>query len=268
MAEIAKTAVVDKTAQLGKDVVVGPGCVIGADAVISDGCLLKANVMISEGVMMGSNNRVFANCVLGEEPQIIAVVEPKTELTIGDNNVFRENVTVNRGSPNGNGKTVIGNNNYIMIGSHFGHDSQVEDNTVIGNYCQIAGHCKIESNVWMSAICGAHQYVTIGRYAYVGGISAISSDIPPFVRVAGAYPCSIRGLNSIGLKRAGFSEDSLIAMDKAYRRLYRRRNGTMKQVVEEMLIQDELDENVRYLLESLQRSSQHRLGRFLELARQ
>jgi len=267
MMDVARTAVVDKTAQLGKDVVIGPGCVVAPGVVIGDGCTLAANVIIAEGVTMGANNRVFANCVLGEEPQIIGTVGPKTELIIGTGNVFRENVSINRGSPNGGGKTIIGNNNYLMIGSHLGHDCHVENNTVIGNNCLFSGHCKVESNVWLSALCGIHQFVTIGRFAYTAGLTAINADVPPFVRVSGAYPFRVRGLNTIGLQRAGFSPESIEALDEAYRSLYRRRRGPIAQALEEMSSRDGLDENVKYMLEFLHRSFQHRFGRYQELFR-
>ena len=267
MTDVARTAVVDKTAQLGKDVVIGPGCVVAPGVAIGDGCTLGANAIMAQGVTMGANNRVFSNCVMGEEPQIIGTVEPKTELIIGTGNVFRENVTINRGSPDGGEKTIIGNNNYFMIGSHLGHDCHVEDNAVIGNNCLFSGHCKVESNAWLSAKCGIHQFVTIGRFAYAAGLTTIPADVPPFVRVAGVYPFKVRGLNTIGLQRAGFSPESIEALDEAYRRLYRRRRGSIAQVLEEMLSLDGLDENVKYLLEFLQRSFQHRLGRYQELFR-
>jgi len=268
MTEIATTAVVDKSVQLGSDVFIGPGCVIEADVVIGDGCELKSHVFIGRGTILGWGNRIFANCVLGDEPQILGDGGEAGKLIIGNENTFRENVTINRGSTGGGGKTVVGNNNYIMIGSHLGHDCDVEDNVVISNCSQIAGHNKIERNVWLSGYCGTHQFVTIGRFAYAAGYSAMSHDIPPFVRVGGGYPCVVRGLNVRGLQRGGFSEESISALDRAYRRLYRGGgDSTLAQAVTELLGEDRLDENVRYLLESLRRSSQHHLGRYRELFR-
>ena len=268
MANIAPTAIVDETAKLGKDVIVGPGCVISPGVSIGEGCELKANVMVAEGVTLGLNNRIFSNVILGEEPQIIGLKEPPTELIIGDDNVFRETVAINRGSPDGGGKTVIGNKNYFMIGSHLGHDCQVEDNVVIGNYTQISGHCKIERNVWMSAFSGTHQFVTVGCFSYAGGQSGSSYDIPPFMRVSGSYPCEVRGLNVIGLRRAGFAEESIEALNKVYRRLYRRRGaGSLAGTVDELLGQNQLDDKVKYLLEFLNRSFKHRMGRYLEIFR-
>ncbi|MFC1783816.1 acyl-ACP--UDP-N-acetylglucosamine O-acyltransferase [Planctomycetota bacterium] len=268
MTKIAETAVVDSSAQLGNDVIVGPGCVVGAGSVIGDGCELKANVFISGGVVLGKGNRLFANCVLGEEPQSLGCVEPETKLIIGDANVFRENVTINRGTPEGGGQTVIGNNNYFMIGSHIGHDCEVEDHNVIGNYTQIGGHGKIEGNTWLSAFTGTHQFVTIGRFTFTGGQCGCFHDVPPFMRASGIYPCEIRGVNTTGLQRAHFGGESIEALKAAYRSLYRRRNGrTMAQALEELEAREGLDENVRYLVDFLQRASRHRMGRYRELAR-
>lgn len=268
MTQIASTATVDKAAQLGADVCIGPGCVIGPHAVIGEGSELKANVVITGRVTLGRQNRLFANCVLGEEPQRLGSHDTDGELVIGHHNTFREGVTIHPGSPVGDGKSIIGSHNYLMIGAHLGHDCHLEDNIVISNYTQISGHNKIEKNAWLSALCGTHQFVTIGRFAYVAGMSAIAHDVPPFLKVAGSYPCKIRGLNAIGLQRAGFSTDSIAALEKAYRRLYRRRGAaTLAQAIDELANQEPLDKNVRYLLDALRRSSAHKLGRYRELAR-
>jgi len=266
--EIAATAVVDKDAELGEDVVVGPGCVIDSGAVIGDGCVLDANVVVAGGTRIGRGNRIFANCVLGREPQILGSPEPETELIIGDENTIREMVTINRGSPKGDGKTVIGDRNFLSIGAHLGHDCHVEDDTMIGNYCQIGGHCKIEHHAWICAISGTHHFVTIGRFTYVAGFAGMSADQPPFVRVSGSYPCTVRGLNVVGLKRAGFLPASIEALEHAYRLLYRRRGPrSLANAVEELAAEGELDENVRYLIDSIRRTLQHRMGRYRELVR-
>lgn len=265
MSTIASTATVDPTAELGEGVVVGPGCVIGPGVVIGSGSELGPNVVIATGTTIGEKNRLFANCVLGCEPQFIGCVEPDTKLVIGDNNTLRENVTINRGSPIGGGETVVGNNNYLMTGAHLGHDSQVEDNVMIGNYVQISGHTRIERNVWINAMSGTHQFVTVGRFVYAGGLAGMTADIPPFMKVSGSYPWRIRGLNAVGLQRGGVSEESIAALQEAYRLLYRRRGGrSLASAVEELAAREDVDENVRYLIESIRRSQQHRMGRYLE----
>lgn len=268
MAKIAPTAVVDKTAQLGQDVSIGPGCVIGPRVILGDGCELRANVYIAHDTILGNNNLFYANCVLGEEPQIVGELETDTKLILGNCNTLRENVTINGGSSRGQGQTVIGNNNYFMIGSHVGHDCEIENHTIIGNYVQIGGHCKLEDRIFLNAFTALQPFVTIGRFAFTAGMSAVYSDLPPFVRAAGRYPCTIRGLNIIGLQRAGFSQDSIENLRQAYRRLYQQSDGkAISQAVADLASENSLDENVHYLLDSLQRSHQHRMGRYRELAR-
>ena len=265
MTQIAETAVVDKTAEIDRDVIVGPGCVIGPDAVVERGCELKANVFLAPGVRLGKANRIFANCVLGEEPQILNQVAAQTNLVIGDNNILRENVTINRGSSHGSGETVVGNGCYFMTGAHVGHDCEIEDEVVLCNDAQIGGHVKLERKVWMGSLCGVHQFCTVGRYAYIAGMSAVGRDIPPFVRAAGSYPCRTRGVNTIGLERAGFSAESIEALKKIYMQLFRRSNdASFAELLEELSARRDHDEHVRCLLDFMSRSSRHPLGRFRE----
>lgn len=264
MTDIDNTARIDPSADIGAEVSIGPHCVIGPGAVIGDRCRLYANVIIAPGVRLGTDNRCFPGVVLGEEPQFFGHRDLPGELIIGDQNDFREQVTINRGAPQGGGTTIIGCRNYFMIGSHVGHDCIIQDNCCIGNYTQFSGHSKIESNVWLSAFCGTHQFVTVGRFAYCAGYSAIGSDVPPFVKVAGNYPCEVRGLNTVGLQRAGFPDDAITALKKAYKRLYLRREGSITAVVQDMMAEDGHHEFVRQMLEFMQRSFQHRLGRYRE----
>ncbi len=264
MTYIDETARIDPTAQIGENVRIGPHCIVGAGADIGDDCELVANVFIAAGVKIGKENRFFQSCVIGEEPQFYGKRELEGTVVIGDHNDFREMVTINRGSPHDSGQTVVGSNNYLMIGVHLGHGCTVGNNNCIGNYSQFSGHCKLEDNIWTSAYCAAHQFVTIGRFVYAAGSSAMSSDVPPYVKISGGYPCEVRGLNSVGLERAGIPSESIAALQQAYKKLYRRREGSIMQVVEKMLAENGHDDHVVYLLESLQRSFQHRLGRYLE----
>ncbi|MBN1437733.1 MAG: acyl-ACP--UDP-N-acetylglucosamine O-acyltransferase [Sedimentisphaerales bacterium] len=264
MAKIAATAVVDKSAILGDDVEIGPGCVVERDVAIGAGSVLIANVMIVRNTTLGENNRLHANVVLGDIPQSLGCGDPDTKLIVGNGNIFRENVTISRGSSY-SGQTVIGNKNYFCIGSHLGHDCVVEDEIFLGNYSQISGHNKIERKAWISAFSGTHQFVTLGRFLYTGGMATMHADQPPFMRVAGVYPCRVRALNTVGLQRAGFSEESIAALQKAHRQLFRRKDGkSLTRAVSELREQPNLDENVQYLLDFLDRAAQHRMGRYLE----
>ena len=267
MTDIAPTATIDKTAQIGNDVHVGPGCLIAPNVVIGNNCFFKANAIVCSGVTIGDNNRFYSNTVIGEDPQIIGSVDPDTQLIIGNDNTFRENVNISRGSPKGGGKTIIGNQNFFMIASHIGHDCLVEDHCVIGNNSLVAGHCKIERNAWLSACTAIQQFVTVGRFAFTAGQSGIYNDLPPFVRGAG-YPAVPRGLNTIGLQRAGFNQSSIDALKQAFRKLFKRHNAdTLAQIVEELSATDIQDPNVIYLIDHLKKSLQHHMGRYLELSR-
>lgn len=268
MSEIHPSAVIHPTAQLGAGVCVGPYCLIGPEVVIGDDCLLKSHVVIERGVRMGCDNRVYAHVVLGEEPQIHGLHNPDSQLLIGDHNVFREHVTISRGSPRGDNKTVVGSHNLFMIGSHLGHDAVVEDHVTLGNYVQIAGHGKIERNVLMSAFSAIHQFVTVGRHVFTGGNTGAQRDLPPFTRVSGMYHTEVHGINVVGLQRSGFSSEHIAALHEAHRKLYRRRSGAVFAAILEELSQEAgLDEHVRYLVEFLQRSSRHRFGRYQETLR-
>jgi UDP-N-acetylglucosamine acyltransferase len=266
MTTIAETATIDKRAKIGLDVTIAPGCVISPGAVIGDRCELKANVFIGPGVNMGRENRIFQNCVLGEEPQMLSQGKGFS-LIIGDHNVFRENSTVNS-STEVEGKTLIGHRCYLMAGVHIGHDCEIADQVVISNATQLSGFVHVKKKAWLGSLCGFHQFTTVGQYAYIGGMSAINRDVPPFVRVAGNYPFGVHGINSVGLQRAGFSKESIQAIHKAYLKLYkRRRDKVFSQALSELMEQGDMDASVREFVEALHRSSQHHLGRYRELSR-
>lgn len=268
MTTIAPTAMIDSRAELGSGVRVGPGCVIQADVVIGDDCELRAGVIIERGVRMGQGNRVYSYAVLGGDPQITGEHDPDTQLIIGDGNTFREYVTVNRGSPSGGGRTIIGNRNSLMTAAHVGHDVAMEDDIVMVNQCLIAGHCKIESRVQMSGYSSVHQFCTIGRCSFLSGMTGSARDIPPYVRASGVHPCILRGLNTIGLQRAGIASESIRALKKAYQRIYGNRSGDSLETALQAVSHDfPEDEHVQYLVQSLRNSMKHRFGRYLECFR-
>lgn len=264
MNTIAATATIEKSAILGKNISIGPGCYIGPQVTLGDNCVLHTNVAIIGRTTLGCRNTLHANVVLGDGPQMLGHDDVDTRLVIGDDNNFRENVTVNRGSLVGSGVTQIGDHNFFMIGSHVGHDVVIEDHIVIGNYFQIAGHCKIERRAWLSGMGGLHQFVTIGRFAYLAGLSAATHDIPPFMRCSGNYPCEVRGLNLVGLQRNGFSQASIQALLKAYKQLYRDKEHAISIAVEAMEKEGITDEHVRYLIDFVKRSMSDRVGRSRE----
>ena len=153
-----------------------------------------------------------------------------------------------------------------MIGVHIGHDCVLEDKIVLSNYVQISGHCKIETGVWLSGMVLLHQFVTIGKWCYAAGLAGINHDVPPFMIVSGHYPPKVRGVNKRGIVRAGLNEEQQKNVLRAYKKLYRHQ-GVLLENARELSKEDGLDENVRAIVESIVRSSEHRFGRYLETFR-
>ncbi len=266
MSKISNLAVVDPSAQIASGVTIGPFCVIGPDVVISDGCELANNVTINGRTQIGRNNIFYQNAVIGEAPQDLKYNGEPTETIIGHSNVFRENCTVHRGTENGGGKTVIGDDNLFMAAVHVAHDCILADKILLGNQTLLAGHITIETGAAISALVGIHHFVTIGKFSYIGGITPVRRDVPPFVRFSGD-PNKVRSVNSEGLKRNGFTEEEIDEIKQAFRQLFRR-GDSIASNVQELLAQDNLGRHARYLCEFMQRSCHSRLGRYRETFRQ
>ena len=266
MADISPHAVVEDGAQLAADVRVGPFSTIGPNVRIGPGCVIHDHVCITGHTTIGPNNIFFPFAAIGCAPQDLKYAGGKVELVIGEENLFREQVTVNCGTEHGGGITTIGNKSLFMIGTHIAHDCVIEDEIVIGNYTQLAGHSKIEKCAWLSGFTGTHHFTTIGRYAYTAGMAGLNRDVPPFVMVQGSYPFSVRGLNDRGLRRRGFTDEQIEALHLAVRKIFYAKTDKMS-ILKDLAATDGLDENVRYLVDSLLRSAEHRHGRYRELAR-
>ena len=159
--------------------------------------------------------------------------------------------------------TKIGNENLLMVGVHLGHDCILEDKIVMSNYTQISGHCKVETGVWLSGMVAVHQFITFGRWCYAAGFSGINHDVPPFVIISGHYPPKVRAINKRGLGRAGLSDESQRAVVKAFKKIYHG-EGVFIDRVKELAAQEDLDPNVRDMVDSILRSNEHRFGRHLE----
>jgi UDP-N-acetylglucosamine acyltransferase len=267
MATIHPTAVVEENVQLAEDVVIGPYCAIGSGVSIGAGTILDARVVVTGNTTIGRQNHLFSNALIGGGPQILGLGPGAAGggLVIGDRNVIRENVTIHVSKHEG-AATRIGNDNLLMVGSHIGHDAIVEDKIVLSNLVQIGGHVKIEMGAWISGLAASHQFVTIGRWSFIGGLAGLTQDVPPFLIVSGHYPAKVRGVNKRGLLRAGLSEEEQQQIYDAYKRLYRR-GSTLLANARGLARQDGLDENVRALVEAIFRSSEHRFGRYRETLR-
>ena len=217
---IHSTAIIDPTANVAADVEIGPYSVIGPNVEIDSGCKISPHVVINGPTKIGKNNRIFQFASIGEEPQDKKFQGETTYLHIGDNNIFREFVTVHRGTENGGGETRIGNDNLFMAYVHIAHDCIVHDETVFANNASLAGHVIIKNYAIISGFSAVRQYTVVGEHSFVAGETLVVKDVLPYTLVSGlpAEPC---GLNSVGLKRRGFSEDVIASIKRAYKVIYR-----------------------------------------------
>ncbi|MBI4835163.1 MAG: acyl-ACP--UDP-N-acetylglucosamine O-acyltransferase [Planctomycetes bacterium] len=229
MANIHSTAVVSPKAQLDPDVEIGAYAFIGDDVIIGAGTKIWNHVTITGHTTIGKNNKILPYAAIGLAPQDLTYKDEPTQVIIGDNNTIREFVTVNLGAVKGESKTVIGNNNLIMAYSHIAHDCILEDNIVMANSVQLAGHVKVEKCVSFSGLAGVHHFTTIGEYSFVGGVSRIVQDVPPFMMVHG-NPARVRAVNIIGLERRGFSAEAVKAIKSAYKLIWHSKNTPMQAI--------------------------------------
>jgi len=204
--EIDSSAYVDSNAQIGHGVKIEQGAIIGPEVIIESGTKIGSNSVIKGKTKIGKNNIFFPSTFIGFEPQDLKYRGANTELIIGDNNTFRECVTINKATYEGE-KTIIGNNNLLMAYTHIGHNCDIGNNTVLSNSVQVAGHVKIEDNAIVGGCLGIHQFVHIGYLSMIGGMTRVSRDVPPFCLAEG-HPGKLRGLNKIGIKRSGLIEKS------------------------------------------------------------
>lgn len=264
MPKLSPHAVIDPNAEIAEDVEVGPFCVIGPRVKIESGCRLLNNVTVLGRTTIGKDNVFFPNSVIGAAPQDKKFQGEETELVIGSGNVFREAVSLHVGTEKGGGITRIGDNGLYMVNAHVGHDAVVGSGVILANNVMIAGHVEIQDNAALMGGAGAHHYVTIGQSAYVGAYSRIHHDVPPFCKVDGAD--MIRGLNSVGLRRAGFAEEDVEALEAAYRQLFSKKKP-LAVAMAEFDTQNGINPHVKHMLEFLHRRSTGRHGRYLESLR-
>lgn len=215
---ISPLAYIHPDAKIGENCTIEPFVFIEDNVVIGDNCHIMAHASVLNGTRMGNNNKVFHGAVVGGIPQDLKFVGEDTTLEIGDNNLIRENVTLNRGTAS-RGKTVIGSNNLFMENCHIGHDSVIGSGCIIGNSTKIAGEVEIDNFAILSACVLVHQFTHISSYVMIQGGTGISKDIPPYI-IAGREPAKYCGLNIVGLRRRGFSNDTIKSIRDAYRHIY------------------------------------------------
>lgn len=249
---IHSTAIIEPSAKIGNNVKIGPYCVIGPDVEIGDDCILNSHVVVKGPSVIGKQNHFFQFCSIGEDCQDKKYAGEPTMLIIGDGNVFRESVTVHRGTIQDEGITSIGSHNLFMAYVHVAHDCRVGSNCILANNVTLAGHIFVEDFVIIGGLSAIHQFCRIGAHAFVGGGAIILRDLPPFVMLGNdGKP---HGINSEGLKRRGFSPETVRAIKNAYRVVYRK-NNTAKEAIEILSNLEESVEEVELMTDFISNSS-------------
>jgi UDP-N-acetylglucosamine acyltransferase len=214
------SAVVHPKARLNPGVSIGPHCTVGEEVTLGRNTRLESHVSVLGRTEIGADCRLAPFVSIGTEPQDIGYKGDPTQVRIGDGNIFKEFVTVHRGTVKGGGITVIGDRNYFMAYTHIAHDNRIGNDIVFTNSVTLAGHVTVGDFALLSAFTGVHQFCRIGRFAFTGGFTVLTQDLPPFLKVAGMRPPRILGLNSIGLRRRGFSRERIDALRRMIKVLY------------------------------------------------
>ncbi len=232
MAEIHPTAVVHPTAELAEDVKIGPFCVVGEHVKLGPGCVLHSHVVIDGPSTFGKNNEFYPFSVIGLRSQDLKYQGEPTYLEVGDNNVFRENATINRATDAGNA-TRIGNNNLFLVSCHAGHDCQIGNNVIFSGFATAAGHVTVGDYAILAGCCAVHQFVVIGEHAMVGACARVSQDVLPYTIVEG-HPAATRAVNAIGMQRRGFTDEDIKAVRMCYKKLFVNKTLKVHEAIEEL----------------------------------
>ena len=218
-ARLHPTAIIDKKAEIAEDAEIGPWAIVGPGCTVGAGSVLHARATLEVNVRLGARVTIGIGSVVGGKPQDLKFKGEVTFVEIGDDTTIREYVTVNRGTSQ-SFRTTVGAHCFLMSYVHLAHDCHVGDSVIMSNCATLAGHVTVEDYAILSGFCAVHQFVKIGRHAFIGGMSRVQKDVPPFVKAVG-NPMRLYGLNSVGLQRRGFGEDVIVELKKAYRLLFR-----------------------------------------------
>lgn len=252
---VHSTATVHPKAQLDSGVWIGPSSFIGEKVIIHKNTRLDAHVFIDGLTEIGEDCHFSPFSVIGTEPQDVTYKGENTRVKIGDRNIFREFITVHRGTIKGRGKTVVGNDNYFMAYSHIAHDCIVGNETTFTNGATLGGHVTVDSFVYISAFSSLHQFCRVGKHAFIGGYSVITQDVLPFCLVAGSRPVLLYGLNIIGLRRRGFSNERIKALKEMFKLFFYSDLNTTQAVekIKEQFSQSEDKDEILDFIQSSQR---------------
>jgi len=247
------TAVVDPKASLGADVTVGPYAVISQDVVLGDGCRIMAHAYLDGRTTLGRQCTVFPSASLGTAPQDVTYAGEDTELIVGDRATFREFVTVSRGTVKGGGKTVIGDDCYLMAYSHVGHDCHLGRNVIMVNNATLGGHVEVGDEATLSGLVGVHQHVRIGSYAFIGGMSRVVQDVPPYMLGVGADNFQLHAPNIVGLKRKGFDRETINVLREVFHLIFRS-DRLLSETLDDAMAQYPNVKEVQHLVEFIRAS--------------
>jgi UDP-N-acetylglucosamine acyltransferase len=264
--KIHPTAVISPGAEIGADVEIGPYSVVGSAVVIGDRTRIGPQVVLDGATRIGQDNLIVGQANLGGPPQDLSYKNEPTQLEIGDRNTIREFVTINRGTVKGGGQTSIGNDCLLMACCHVAHDCELSDRIIMGNNVLLAGHVKVERQANISGGAAAHHFVTIGAYAYVGGMTRMVQDVPPFVILEG-HPSRVRGINVIGLQRGGFAPEEVERLRTAFRRIWRG-GSPRKRTLQELQREMQGSDVIAHLVKSLENTEAGNKGRYREILRE
>jgi len=259
MNKIDKRAVIEENVTLGDNVEISPYAIIKSGAVIGDNCSIGSGVIIGNNTIMGKNNKFFSYSAIGEIPQDLKYHGEKATLEIGDNNTFREFVTINIGTENGGGVTKIGNSNLFMAYTHVAHDCIIGNSNIFSNLASLSGHIIVGNNVGVGGMSGIHQFVNLGDYSFIGGGSMVTLDVAPYSLVAGNR-ATLSSANLIGLKRKGFTPEQIDRIKSVFR-IFFRSKLTKEEAIAKIEKEVELTEEVTFFLDFVKHSSERGICR-------
>lgn len=266
MTMIHPTAIVDPTARIAESVRIGAYCIVGPQVVIGEGTQLHNHVTIQSDTTIGIENIIYPYAVLGTDPQDRKFHGEHSVCTIGDRNQIRELVTIHRGTGNGGGKTCIGDDNLFMVAAHIAHDCILGNHIILANQVMLAGHVLVNDYANIGGGAGIHHFATIGQCSFVGGLTRINKDVPPFMIVEG-NPAEVRAINNIAMTRHGYSPDHIEAVKGAFKRLYRENGMAMAEKLERLRNDSMEIPAVLCLCEALMATAEGMHGRAMELRR-
>lgn len=250
---ISEHAVIHPSAKLGPNVTVGPGTIIGADVEIGEGTWIGPHVVIQGPTVIGKHNKIFQFASVGDEPQDVTYQGEATRLEIGDHNIIREFCMISRGTVKGGGLTRLGDHNFLMAYSHIGHDCLVGNQIIMVNYSALSGHVIVHDYAIIGAYAAVHQFCQVGAYAFIARATYVTKDVLPYVMIAG-HTTSACGINTVGLRRRGFSSAAIDHLRRAYKVIFRKGLTVQQALLELELMKDDCPEMLP-MIEALAQST-------------